>query len=181
MTKKPILLEFTPLLDVILLMLFLVLMQSEVRVGLMYDEAQEFIETELAALEQEFGEEMDRLQQDSMELDTLRLGLEEDTGVIMVNLLPSDAAGNRLITVQADTTAEITLNRDGVVRNNAARELNEVLANSIRYSDHTLSFIIFQYDSRTIFNEDRELVRLAIHNHRLIHSQVFATELDTRR
>ena len=180
MKKKPILLEFTPLLDVILLMLFLVLMQSEVRVGLMYDEAQEFIETELAALEQEFGEEMDRLRQDSMELDALRFGLEEDTGVIIVNLLPSDAGGNRLISVQADTTTEITLNWDGVVRNSATRQLNEVLANSIRYSDHTLSFIIFQYNGRAIFNDDRELVRTALHNHRLANPQVFYTELDSR-
>ena len=177
MKKKPILLEFTPLLDVILLMLFLVLMQSEVRVDRMYEEVQDLMDEGLATLEQEFGEEMEALRQDSMELDALRFGLEEDTGVIFINL---DGAGNRRITVEADTITEIALSWDGIARDAAARELNEVLARSMQDSDHSFSFIVFRYDSTVIFNDDRMLIRLAIHNHQIINPQVFSAEFDSR-
>jgi len=183
MTKKPILLEFTPLLDVILLILFLVLMQSEVRVDMMYTEARELVETELANLEQELGEEMQELRQDSMELDALRLGLEEDTGVIIVSLLPSSVpggAGNRRIIIEADTTTEITLSWDRIVRDTAARELNEALARGTQNSPNAFSFIIFRFDSGAIYNDDRMLIRLAIHNHQLANPQVFSAEFDSR-
>jgi len=183
MRKKPILLEFTPLLDVILLMLFLVLMQSEVRVDTMYTEARDLVEEELAVLEEEFGEEMEALREDSMELDALRFGLEEDTGIIIVSLLPSSTpggTGNRLITVEADSTTEIALSWDGIVRDAAARELNEILASSVQDSANAFSFIIFRYDGRVIYDDDRMLIRLAIHNHQLANPQVFSAELDSR-
>jgi len=180
MRRKSILLEFTPLLDVILLMLFLVLMQSEVRVDMMYTEARELVEEELASLEQEFGEELQALRHDSMELDALRIGLEDDTGVIIISLLPGGAAGNRHITVEADTTTEIVLNWDGIVRDAAARELNEVLATSVRESGHAFSFIVFRYDGRLVYDADRMLIRLAVHNHQTINPQVFSAEIDIR-
>jgi len=180
MNKKTILLDLTPLLDVILVMLFLVLMQSEVRVDTMYTEARDLVEEELAALQQEFGDEMQVLRQDSLELDALRLGLEEDTGVIIISLLSNDVDDSRRIVIEANTETEITLNWDGMVRDAAARELNEVLANSVQDSAHAFSFIIFRYDSMLVYDDDRMLVRLAIHNHQLANPQVFSAELDLR-
>ena len=180
MSKKSIILDLTPLLDVILVMLFLVLMQSEVRVDLMYNEARELVEEELYNLQQEFGDELQLLRQDSLELDFLRLGLEEDTGIIIINLLPSGIGDNRRIVIEAYTTTEITLNWDGIVRDAAARELNEAIVNSVQNSPHAFSFIIFRYDGTLVYDDDRMLIRLAIHNYTLANPQVFSAELDLR-
>lgn len=180
MKNKSILLEFTPLLDVILLILFLVLMQSEVRVDMMYTEVQDLMDEGLANLEQEFGEEMEALRQDSMELDAIRFGLNEDTGVIIINLLPASMGGPRRITVEADITNEITLSWDRLERDTASRELTEVIANTVQNSGHAFSFIIFRYDGRTIYDADRMLIRLAIHNHQLTNPRMFSAELDSR-
>jgi len=158
-TKKTISMDLTALLDVILIMLFLVLMQSEARIeNIYYDVREDF--------EQQFAEELEELRQTSHDMTTLQLGLEEDTGVIIITLEPM-ATGtlNRIITVEADTTTQIVINWDRGIRDVAARELNAALVDAVRNSNHAFSFIIFRYDSSLIYDDDRMFIRLAIHNH----------------
>jgi len=177
--KQHILVELTPLLDVIMLILFLVLVQSQGIMDTIYADTQETLEARLEYYSQAFearvdemhrelGEEFVLLQERSQEFDFLQLGLlEEDTTAIIVTIVSHPLNVNeRHISVQTPTgEVEIPLNWDGIVRDMASTMLNSTFAQAA--GDSAITFVIFQLDGLRVFEADYHLVRSAINNQRL--------------
>jgi len=177
--KQHILVELTPLLDVIMLILFLVLVQSQGIMDTIYADTQETLEARLEYYSQAFdvrveemhrelGEEFILLQERSQEFDFLQLGLlAEDTTAIIVNIVSHPLNVNeRHISVQTPTgEVEIPLNWDGIVRDMASTMLNTTFAQAA--GDSAVTFVIFQLDGLRVFEADYHLVRSAINNQRL--------------
>jgi len=182
MRKNNIIIELTPLLDVILVILFFILVQSEGRIGILYAEAQDAIDTAIEEFMQDFVEEFESLEQSAADYTALRLGLEEDTSVIMVSVMVDEADRNvRSITIEAQGASSIIgLSWDGLARENASVLLNMVLADSIQNAGTAVVFVVFQYNSADIFAADHGLISMAIHNQRLDEPQVFTAEMDLR-
>jgi len=179
MKKNNILIELTPLLDVILILLFLILVQSAGRVDAFYEEARLAFETELADFKAEYYQEMDHLRRIGDDYSALRLGLEEDTGIIMISIVTdSRDIDIRWLLVETDTkTSRIDLCWNALARDNAALELNTVLASKIQSAGNTVMVVVFRYDSSRIFRSDHRLVTNAIHLQRQFNQLVVA-ELD---
>ncbi|MCL2356878.1 MAG: hypothetical protein FWC70_06950 [Defluviitaleaceae bacterium] len=205
MSKRGILIELTPLLDVILIMMFLILVQSEGRVDAVYTDFRQTFEEDLAAAQaqleedleaalaeaisefeeyhaEQFGE-LDNLRQQVADFDALMLGMDEDSGILTVNLNANPQNLNmRYVTVESPGhDARIDLTWDALARDDAAREINAALAAQIRAMDNAVVFVVFMHDGRTVFTADHRLVWLAIHNQRLHNPNVFTVELDIRQ
>jgi hypothetical protein len=87
----------------------------------------------------------------------------------------------RTILIEATgTVIEIPLTWDGLARDDASRILNTALAEQIRAANSAVTFVVFQFDSDSIFAADHQLIRLAIHNQRLHNPQMFFAEMDIR-
>ena len=188
MKKNNVLIELTPLLDVILIMLFFILVQSEGRMDTFYDEVREGFEAELAIIEADMeafkaqhANEMDTLRGISADYEALRLGLEEDTGIILINILSDTSdADIRWITIEADSNStRIDLCWNAPARDAAALELNTVLASKIQAIGNTVVVVVFRFDSAGIFIADYRLVSNAIHIQRQFNQLVVA-ELDIK-
>ena len=181
MKKNSVLIELTPLLDVILIMLFFILVQSAGRMGDFYEETRKTFEAELEAFKYDFVSEMDTLRGISADYEALRLGLEEDTGIILISIV-SDINDNnyRSILVEANAlTTTINLCWNATARDAAALELNTVLAGKIQNAGNTVTVIVFRFDSGNIFVADHRLISNAIHIQRQFNRLVVA-ELDVR-
>ena len=180
MKKNSVLIELTPLLDVILIMLFLILVQSAGRVDAFYEETREAFEAELAAFKADYYQEMEHLREVGVAYDALRLGLEEDTGIVIISIVADSAdIDNRWLLVEADShITQIDLCWNAIARDNAALELNTVLAAKIRHAGSSVMVIAFRYDSSMIFRSDHRLVTNAIHIQRQFN-QLIVVELDT--
>jgi len=181
MKKNNILIELTPLLDVILIMLFLILVQSAGRVDAFYEETRLAFESELDAFKAEHQYEMEYLRRVGADYNALRLGLEEDTGVILISIVAdANDIDNRWLLVEADSqAARIDLCWNALARDNAALELNTVLAYKIQNAVNSIMVVVFRYDSSGIFMSDHRLVSNAIHIQRQFNRLVVA-ELDIR-
>ena len=187
MKKSNVVFELAPFLDVILILLFLILVQSALQVDAVQIEAQDAIVEAQASIEEaieEFQEafldEIAVLEQRSADFDALQLGLE-DAGVVSVSLQMMRGSDNRQILVEAmNQTEEIPLTWGARARDEAAVALNTALAESIRNIESPVVFIVFKFDSSSIFVGDHRLVSIAIHNQRLHNPQLFSAELDLR-
>ena len=181
MKKNNVLIELTPLLDVILIMLFFILVQSAGRMGEFYDETREAFEAELEAFKAEHAYEMDVLREISIDYHTLRLGLEEDTGIILIYIDTDESNNNyRSIVIEADSrTTMIGLCWNVLYRDTATLELNTVLASIIQEAGNTVMVVVFRFDSGRIFMADHRLVSNVIHIQRQFNQLVVA-ELDVR-
>jgi len=189
MKKNSVLIELTPLLDVILIMLFFILVQSEGRMGTFYDEVREafeaevaIVEAELEAFKAEHADEMDHLRSVGESYDALRIGLEEDTGIILINIITPnrDDLDTRWILIESDSqTTRIDLDWSIPTRERAAVELNTVLARKIQSAGNAVMLVVFRYDSSLMFHGDRRMVENAIHIQRQFN-QLVVTELDIR-
>ncbi|MCL2403991.1 MAG: hypothetical protein FWC92_00450 [Defluviitaleaceae bacterium] len=180
MKKNSIFIELTPLLDVILILLFLILVQSAGRVDAFYEETRQAFETQLDTFKAEHHHEMEYLRRVGADYSALRLGLEEDTGIVLVSIVSdSNDIDNRWILIEADSyVTQVDLCWNAVARDNSALELNTALAYKIQNAANSVMVIVFRYDSSSIFMSDHRLVANAIHIQRQFNQLVVA-ELDT--
>jgi hypothetical protein len=180
--RNNVIIELTPLLDVILVILFLVLVQSEGRVEQAYTEAEESYEAEVEAFKAAYADEVERLRRTASDFDALMLGLEEDTDVILLSLVNNAAnMDSRSVRVEtAGEAAEVPLSWDGFARDEASAKLSSMLAGHIRQTDGGVVFIVFRYDSGAVFVADYRLVRFAAVGQRLNAGNVFFAEIDIR-
>jgi hypothetical protein len=203
MKQRGIILELTPLLDVIMVIMFLILVQSEGRMGVVYTEAREAFDIELAeavadseaataaaiADLDEFLAQWDYatadLQARADQLEGLLLGLEEDTAMIMVSLRPGEPARGTRATVVLEVEGApealyIDLTGEAIARENAAATLNAALAEQIRRMDSAAIFIVYRFDGGARIGADVTFVRTAIHNQRLhAPERIFAIEMNS--
>jgi len=179
MKKNSILIELTPLLDVILILLFLILVQSAGRVDTFYEETRMAFEAELEAFIAEHHDEMSHLRRVGEDYTALRLGLEEDTGIILISIVAdSNNIDDRWLLVESDShVTRVDLCWNIIARESAALELNSILASKIQSTENSVIVVVFRYDSARIFRSDHRLVTNAIHIQRQFNQLVVA-ELD---
>jgi len=176
--------------------MFLILIQSEGRVETAYVETRETFETELAAAQAEldaamsefeayhyeqFGE-LYSLRQQVSEFNELLLGMDEDAGIIMVNLVANpNNINTRHVTIESPShTARTDLSWDTLLRNQASFDISNILAEQLRNMENSVAFIVLRYDGTATFVDDLRLIQLAIHNQRLHNPNVFTITLDLR-
>ena len=145
-----------------------------------YDETRLAFETELAEFKADYYQEMEYLRQVGADYTALRLGLEEDTGIILISIVTdSTDLDIRWILVEADANVtQIALTWYDLQRENAALRLNTVLASKIQGTQNSVIVVVFRYNSATMFRSDHRLVANAIHVQRQFNQLVVA-ELDT--
>ena len=182
MKKSNVVFELAPFLDVILILLFLILVQSALRVEAVYVESQDNIDAAIEAFQEEFLDEMESLRQTAADFDALRLGLEE-ADIVSISLQVNERnRDTRFILVEAgEQRTEIPLDWDNLARDNATMDLNTALAEKIQQAEHAVTFLVFTFDSTRIFAADHRLISIAIHNQRLHNQQLFSVELDLRQ
>jgi len=207
MSKQSILIELTPLLDVIMIMMFLILVQSQGRIDTVYTETQETFAANLEAAEAEFLREletaltgfdtaiadfreyhldnfaqMDDLRQQIAAFDGLMLGLEEDTGTIMVrhHINPANSAIHYVTVESPSREATITLYTDPAGRSNATFALNAALSEQISRMDNSVIFVIFAFNGREVYRDDWMLVQTAINTQRIDNPYVFTLMWDSQ-
>jgi len=189
--KKNILVELTPLLDVILLILFLVLLQSQGLMETLYADTQEALEAQLAyysaafaaeveEMRRELGEDFVEFEQRANELNALLSGLTDDTTTVVISIIasPTDSYVRHILVESGAGITYIPLSSDSLVRNAATLALSTALVES--NTGGAVTFIVFKLDRGRTFTTDYALVRNAIINHQLHVSQVFSAVLDIR-
>jgi len=186
MRRRNTVLELTPLLDVILVLMFFILVQSEGRVDAAYEDARETFAIEMESYKEAFEAElaardveMVELRQNAEDFEALLLSLEMDTTVILVSLSADTNNVNvrRVVVETGYATTSIPLTWDRLARDNSALELNAAIADGIGACG-AATFIVFRYEGTRIFDEDHRLIGMAIHNQRLNNPSVFLVEMN---
>ena len=188
MRRNNVLIELTPLLDVILIMLFFILVQSEGRMGDFYEDTRQALqyefahrEAELDAFMQEHAEEMEMLRRDRESYKALVLNLQEGADFVMLSIVSDPEDPNiRTIMIEADSgISRIDLDWNQVARDAAAQELNTTLTRKIQGSDG-ITVLVFRFDSATIFNRDHVMITNAINLQQQFfdHDQLVIIRLD---
>jgi len=188
MKKNSILIELTPLLDVILIMLFFILVQNAGQLDNFYEETREALEAEFAimvadmdAYKEEHANELETLRGISASYDALRLGFEEDAGIIMINII-NDTTNSEVRWIYVESGAKSTridLCWSAPARDAATLELNTAISDKILDTTSSLIVVVFRYDSSSIFAADYRLVNGIIHIQRQFN-QLIVAELDIR-
>jgi hypothetical protein len=183
MRKRTIAVELTSLLDVILIIMFLVLVQSEGRVGHAYAEASEEYASQIEELREEISggaAEKDRL---AAELEALRIGLEEESHIILLTLQADEnGRASRAIFLEGAVAEEIRLSWDADIREQAALKLNESLTARIGgAAEGQVTFIIFRFNSSEIYEDDYRLITLAVQRQKQESFHIFTAEIDLRK
>lgn len=183
MKNRSIFLELTSLLDVILIIMFLVLVQSEGRVNLAYEESKEEFATEIESLQQEINENLSEKEKLSSELESLKMGLEEDAYFILLNLQISEKDRSiRTISIEPHekSTEQIDIVWEKDPRKNAFEMLDNSLSTIISESDSEIIFIVFKFNSKTIYEDDYRMIKLAIQRQKQYNSNIYTAELDLK-
>jgi len=200
MSKRGILIELTPLLDVIMIVMFLILVQSETRVDTLHAETQEAFAADLAAARASYDTaiadfeayhlaqfaELDNLRGQVDELQGLLLALDEDAGIItlrhystfddlMTRHIIIESPGN---SARVDIVGNLQTNLNA--RDEATRELSAAITTQFSTMENEAAFILFIFDGNMALANDLDIIRLVMHNLRLHHGNVFSMEIDLR-
>ena len=160
MKKRQIFIELTPLLDVILIMLFVLLVQSRAQVTASAEavtEAEAAVvqaERATAALQNKLDETRGLLEEAQRRERTLGV-VEERSIVVTVSIvggavrrvLAEDAAGNA-----------VYVSLGGARIGDASERLHAVLRDLILASGDESAFIVFQYDRNAVYHAEYDLV-----------------------
>lgn len=146
MKKRQIFVDLTPLLDVILIMLFVILLRS----GAAVDAA----ETQSAALRQELTEAEESLA--AMSRHERTLGVVEDESLVLTLSLQNTAV--RRIRIESDAADPTYITLDTARYPDAAERLHTALRGAILASGHEAAFLVFQFDRNAIYEREYELI-----------------------
>lgn len=183
MRNRGIFVELTSLLDVILIIMFLILMQSEERANMAYSEAKEEFAMELEALKEEVNENVAEKEEVTAELEALKIGLEGDSYFILINLQATGKDRNhRTVLVESGgkATEQIELIWDKNVRNDTFNALDDLLSTTISESDAQMIFIVFKFNSKDIYEDDHKMIKLAIQRQKHYNTHVYTAEIDLK-
>lgn len=152
--RRSSVIELTPLLDVIMIILFLVLSQTSGAVSDM-KEQNEALSEQLSEAGAQYEELSGELMQVQSELNGFE-SMNENSVVVAVGIFRG-SDDRRTITVTAgDNTKEITYDWNSLSYGEAAlqKELSRICGEN---SDKAV-FVSFTYDSRSLFRRDYELI-----------------------
>ena len=195
MRNRGVMIELTALLDVIMIMMFLLLMQSRQQVGDAYRSAEENVAAaaemaaELEAVRTETAAEIEAVQAEaeaSLQTYTDENGYlkrllngrsiaEENSCILSVSIQGGGEA--RYIRVEALDGAAETVSLAWDNRAYAANALHAVLTGIIRESEAQAVFIVFQYDRNLVYQSDYALVMDAVLRQKQM-PHVFTAEYD---
>jgi len=172
--KRNIIVELTPLLDIILILLFFILVQNARQVQTAYYDMRD-------ELEARYGEELAELRDTAEDYNELRIGLEEDATVVVVSIAPvDDEMAVRAITIEADgETAVVSLNGTLTAAQQSQMSLTFSEHLAAMLGDSPVAFIVFRFDSTRTYNTDRAFIIAAIDIQRLGQPNRFMVEIDT--
>ena len=175
-------LELTSLLDVIMIVMFLILMQSRNQVN-----TANMAATESSAAKEEMASEMAALKAENESLKRLtngRAAADANSDVISISLQSGENGREILLestpegSASAADTESISLTWDN--RNYASNALYAALSRRIHESTAQVVFLIFEYDRNDIYQSDYTLIMDAIQRQKQ-DPRVYTVEYDTLR
>jgi len=187
MKSRGIQVEMTALLDVIFIIMFLILVQSETQVTSAHLEAAESVEAreelvaelQVAATElQVVTAELEEVRRDYGTLQRMETGrtvVEESSYIINLSVHTYEDGRVILVELMGDVIEEIGLQWDN--RNYASNLLYAVVTEGIRESGAQATFIVFEYDRNEIFQADYSLITNTVQRLRQ-QPNVFSIEYD---
>lgn len=158
MKKRQIILELTPLLDVILIMLFVLLVQSTRSV-----EASESARKEGLRQEEALTKEVNDLKKELSQIKNrqISLGTIEENSLILT------------MTVEQGTVSRVAVDLEGELFymnlteeeiSKASQKVANALLDRITATGQKTVFLVFQYDRTRIYHQDYEIITGAITN-----------------
>ena len=153
MKKRQILVELTPLLDVILIMLFVLLVFSKSQVDDSVSAAEQ-AQSESALLQKELALTQDAphtLQRHERTLDVV----DEQSLLLTVSLEDGPV---RRIRIESEDGIETFLALDSQRSREAAERFHALLMDRIDGWENESIFLVFQYDRNTIYHSEYELI-----------------------
>ena len=187
MKSRGIQVEMTALLDVIFIIMFLILVQSETQVTSAHLEAAEIVEAreelvaelQVAATElQVVTAELEEVRRDYGTLQRMETGrtvVEESSYIINLSVHTYEDGRVILVELMGEVIEEIGLQWDN--RNYASNLLYAVVTEGIRESGAQATFIVFEYDRNEIFQADYSLITNTVQRLRQ-QPNVFSIEYD---
>lgn len=156
MKKRQIILELTPLLDVILILLFAVLIQSRLKVAASSDQVRE-TKSEQALVEQELNETKKELAR--IKNRQISLGVVEENSLILT--MTVDASGVHRVLIDTDEESQYVSLEEARL-DTASERIYTALKDTIEASGKNTVFLVFQYDRDVIYHQEYELVSEAV-------------------
>ena len=157
MKKRQILVELTPLLDVILIMLFVLLVQSKTQVQAAEVDRDE-AESESAVLKVELESVKNALEEAKRRERTLGI-VDEKSAIVTVSVIESSP---RRILIESDGGTVTYVSLDSGRSDTARERFIGALRSIIEEGGTESAFLVFQYDRNGIYNSEYELIKDAV-------------------
>lgn len=154
MKKRQIILELTPLLDVILILLFAVLIQSRMKVAASSDLVRD-TNAEKAGIEQELNETKKELAK--VKNRTISLGAIEENSLLITMTVEAASVHRVALDVEGESIY-VNLTDD----NDVSDKILESLRLAIQSGGKESVFLIFQYDRNRIYHQEYEKISQAV-------------------
>ena len=154
MKKRQIILELTPLLDVILILLFAVLIQSRLKVAASSDEIRE-TKSQQALVEKELNETKKELAR--VKNRQISLGVVEENSLIITMTVDASSVHRVQLDVEGETVY-VNLTED----KNISEKIFTTLQDTIQSFQKESIFLVFQYDRTKIYHQEYEAITQAV-------------------
>ena len=176
MRKKDIVLDFTSLLDVIMILLFIVISNTATASAKVSEEAQQ-TKDDLTAAEAEISDLEYRLQKKEAAEESYEIYTSEAVIVTMFNSEKEDA---HILTVftgeNSEDTTEIPMGENNT--QNTKKRIRSYIGEILNDTDGQPVYIVFRYDKYTIYRSEFEAVREELGRLSREHKEVFFKEKD---
>ena len=153
MKARQIIVELTPLLDVILIMLFVLLVFSKSQVD-RSNAAAETAQGESEQLRQELAETQDALSEMQRHERTLDV-VDEKSLLITISMQDGPI---RRVRIEDENGKESFLALDSLRRKDAAYRLHDALWERITEWENESVFLVFQYDRNEVYHAEYDLI-----------------------
>lgn len=160
--RREIAVELTPLLDVILIMLFMIMLQN----GAAAKSAVEKAEAEKAVRAAEMAEMRSAAEKNAAELENAlgiiasRDAFEEYAEIVSVTIVNSDGGKRDIYVTAGENTQTVSFGRDSA--RYGENSFKTILDGIVRSSGETPVFICFSYDSSAVYRRDYDMIASAM-------------------
>lgn len=153
MKGRQIIVELTPLLDVILIMLFVLLVFSKTQVDVSVSAA-EAAKSDSEALRQELADTQDALAELRRHERTLDV-VDEKSLLLTISMQEGNI---RRVRVEDENGKESYLALDSIRRKDAEYRLHDLLLGRITEWGNESVFLVFQYDRNAVYHAEYDLI-----------------------
>jgi hypothetical protein len=153
MKARQIIVELTPLLDVILIMLFVLLVFSKSQVDASSSAAEQ-AKADTESLRQELADTQNALSELRRHERTLDV-VDEKSLLLTISMQDGNI---RRVRVEDESGKESFLALDSLRRKDAAYRLHDLLLNRILEWENESVFLVFQYDRNSVYHAEYDLI-----------------------